>query len=141
MRAAPVVVVGSLSITTNTFAAEDVESLEKQLREEHAALSTQDCVTASQVRQPSEAPADVNLGMAGGQVAHVGALMAPGEMPVTLGTLADGFRYRNQLGMDAVLEALRLWREQRHEKLDVLLKYAHLRHAERAMRPYSEAMP
>jgi predicted transcriptional regulator of viral defense system len=56
-------------------------------------------------------------------------------------TLADGFRYRNQLGKDVVLEALRLWRERRRKKLDVLLKYARMRHVERAMRPYLEAMP
>ncbi len=55
-------------------------------------------------------------------------------------TLADAFRYRNQLGMDVVLEALRLWRERRRKKLDVLLKYARMRHVERAMRPYLEAM-
>jgi predicted transcriptional regulator of viral defense system len=54
-------------------------------------------------------------------------------------TLVDCFRYRNQLGMDVVLEALRLWRERRKKKLDVLLKYAHMRHVERAMRPYLEA--
>jgi predicted transcriptional regulator of viral defense system len=55
-------------------------------------------------------------------------------------TLADCFRYRNQLGMDVVLEALNLWRERRRKKLDVLLKYARMRHVERAMRPYLEAM-
>jgi predicted transcriptional regulator of viral defense system len=55
-------------------------------------------------------------------------------------TLADCFRYRNQVGMDVVLEALRLWRESRRKKLDVLLKYARMRHVERAMRPYLEAM-
>lgn len=55
-------------------------------------------------------------------------------------TLVDCFRYRNQLGMDVALEALRLWRERRRKKLDVLLKYASIRHVERAMRPYLEAM-
>ena len=55
-------------------------------------------------------------------------------------TLADCFRYRNQIGMDVVLEALRLWRERRRKKLDALLKYARMRHVERAMRPYLEAM-
>ncbi len=55
-------------------------------------------------------------------------------------TLVDCFRYRNQIGMDVVLEALRLWRERRKKKLDVLLKYARMRHVERAMRPYLEAM-
>lgn len=55
-------------------------------------------------------------------------------------TLVDCFRYRNQIGMDVVLEALRFWRERRRKKLDVLLKYARMRHVERAMRPYLEAM-
>lgn len=54
-------------------------------------------------------------------------------------TLVDCFRYRNQLGMDVVLEALRLWRERRRRKVDVLLKYARMRHVERSMRPYLEA--
>jgi predicted transcriptional regulator of viral defense system len=56
-------------------------------------------------------------------------------------TIADCFRYRNKIGMDVVLEALRLWREQRRRKLDVLLKYARLRHVERTIRPYVEALP
>ncbi len=55
-------------------------------------------------------------------------------------TIVDCFRYRNQIGMDVVLEAMRLWRERRRKKLDVLLKYARMRHVERAMRPYLEAM-
>ncbi|MEJ7734126.1 MAG: type IV toxin-antitoxin system AbiEi family antitoxin domain-containing protein [Polyangiaceae bacterium] len=55
-------------------------------------------------------------------------------------TLADCFRYRNQIGMDVVLEAMKLWRERRRRKLDALLKYARMRHVERAMRPYLETM-
>jgi predicted transcriptional regulator of viral defense system len=55
-------------------------------------------------------------------------------------TLADCFRYRNQIGMDVVLEAMKLWRERRRRKRDALLKYARMRHVERAMRPYLEAM-
>lgn len=55
-------------------------------------------------------------------------------------TLVDSFRYRNQVGMDVTLEALRLWRERRKKKLDVLLEYARMRHVERGMRPYLEAL-
>jgi predicted transcriptional regulator of viral defense system len=55
-------------------------------------------------------------------------------------TLVDCFRYRNQIGMDVVLEAMKLWRERRRRKLDALLKYARMRHVERGMRPYLEAM-
>ncbi len=42
--------------------------------------------------------------------------------------------------MDVVLEAMKLWRERRRKKLDALLKYARMRHVERAMRPYLETM-
>jgi predicted transcriptional regulator of viral defense system len=55
-------------------------------------------------------------------------------------TLVDSFRYRNQIGMDVVLEAIKLWRERRRKKFDALLKYARMRHVERAMRPYLEAI-
>jgi predicted transcriptional regulator of viral defense system len=56
-------------------------------------------------------------------------------------TVVDCFRYRNKLGMDVVIEALQLWRQRRKKKLDVLLKYARMRHVERALRPYIEVMP
>jgi predicted transcriptional regulator of viral defense system len=55
-------------------------------------------------------------------------------------TLVDIFRYRNQIGMDVTLEALRLWRDRRKKKLNVLLEYARMRHVERGMRPYLEAL-
>jgi predicted transcriptional regulator of viral defense system len=55
-------------------------------------------------------------------------------------TLADCFRYRNQIGMDVVLEAMRLWRERRRKKLGTLLKYARMRHVERGMQPYLQAL-
>ena len=53
----------------------------------------------------------------------------------------DCFRYRNKIGMDVVIEALRLWRQRRKRKLDLLLKYARMRHVERGLRPYIEIMP
>lgn len=55
-------------------------------------------------------------------------------------TVVDCFRYRNKIGMDVTLEAMRLWRERRRKKLDVLLKYARMRQVERGMRPYLEAL-
>jgi hypothetical protein len=42
--------------------------------------------------------------------------------------------------MDVALPALRLWCERRKKKLDVLLEYARMRHVERGMRPYLEAL-
>jgi predicted transcriptional regulator of viral defense system len=53
-------------------------------------------------------------------------------------TVADCFRYRNKIGMDVVLEALRLWRQRRPKKLDVLLRYARVRRVEKLIHPYLE---
>jgi hypothetical protein len=65
---------------------------------------------------------------------------APVRIYVPEKTLADCFRYRNQVGLDVVREAMRLWRERRRKKLDLLLRYARMRHVERAMRPYLEPL-
>jgi predicted transcriptional regulator of viral defense system len=54
-------------------------------------------------------------------------------------TLADCFKYRHKIGMDVVLEALRLWRERRGRRTEELLKYARHCRVERVMRPYLEA--
>lgn len=48
-RTGAAVVVATMFVATNAFAerqGEEIETLVKQLREEHATLSTQDCVTA-----------------------------------------------------------------------------------------------
>ncbi len=55
-------------------------------------------------------------------------------------TLVDCFRYRNQIGMDVVIEALLLWRERRRKRRYALMKFARMRHVERAMRPYLEVL-
>jgi predicted transcriptional regulator of viral defense system len=54
-------------------------------------------------------------------------------------TLADCFKYRNQIGMDTVLEALHLYRERKPLKVDELLSYARICRVERIMTPYLEA--
>ena len=54
-------------------------------------------------------------------------------------TLADCFKYRNKLGMDTVLEALRFYKEQRKIKVDALLRYAKICRVATVMRPYLEA--
>lgn len=54
-------------------------------------------------------------------------------------TLADCFKYRNKLGMDTVLEALRFYKEQRKIKVDALLRYAKICRVASVMRPYLEA--
>lgn len=55
-------------------------------------------------------------------------------------TLADCFKYRNKIGMEIALEALRLYRRRRRMKVDLLLKYAAVCRIERVMRPYIEAV-
>ena len=53
-------------------------------------------------------------------------------------TLADCFKYRNKLGMDVVLEALKLYRSQKKINMDKLLRYARICRIEKLMRPYLE---
>jgi predicted transcriptional regulator of viral defense system len=54
-------------------------------------------------------------------------------------TLADCFKFRNQVGMDTVLEALKLYRERKPLRVDKLLSYAKTCRVERIMSPYLEA--
>lgn len=55
-------------------------------------------------------------------------------------TLADCFKYRNKLGMDVVLEALKSCRAKKRFNLDMLLKYARVCRVEKVMKPYLEAI-
>lgn len=54
-------------------------------------------------------------------------------------TLADCFKYRNKLGMDIVLEALKLYRTQKKINMNELLKYARVCRIEKLIRPYLES--
>jgi predicted transcriptional regulator of viral defense system len=53
-------------------------------------------------------------------------------------TLADCFKFRNKIGMDVVLEALRLYKNRKRFNLGKLLQYARICRVERLMRPYLE---
>jgi predicted transcriptional regulator of viral defense system len=55
-------------------------------------------------------------------------------------TLADCFKFRNKIGMDVVLEALKLCRTRRQFDLGELLKYAKICRVEKVMWPYLEAL-
>jgi predicted transcriptional regulator of viral defense system len=55
-------------------------------------------------------------------------------------TLADCFKFRNKIGMDIVLEALKLYRDQGAFDIGKLLEYARICRVERTMKPYLEAM-
>jgi len=54
-------------------------------------------------------------------------------------TLADCFKFRNKIGMDVALEALKLYRTRKKFDLAKLLKYARVCRVEKVMRPYLEA--
>jgi len=54
-------------------------------------------------------------------------------------TLADCFKYRNKIGMDTVLEALTLYREQQKPRLRELNHFARICRVENIMHPYIEA--
>ena len=55
-------------------------------------------------------------------------------------TLADCFKYRNKLGLDMVLEALRLYRSRKRPNVGELMKFARVCRVEKVMRPYLEAL-
>ena len=55
-------------------------------------------------------------------------------------TVADCFKFRNQIGFDVALEALKLFRNQPTFKIPELLKFARICRVERIMRPYLEAL-
>jgi len=53
-------------------------------------------------------------------------------------TLVDCFKYRNKLGMDVVLEALKLYKSQKTFKLEKLIEYAKICRVKNVMKPYLE---
>jgi hypothetical protein len=55
-------------------------------------------------------------------------------------TLVDWFKYRNKLGIDVYVEALKLYRLRGRMNIGQLALYAGVCLAERGMRPYLEAV-
>lgn len=55
-------------------------------------------------------------------------------------TLADCFKYRNKIGMDIVLEALKFYKSRKRFNLAALLNYARICRVEKVIKPYLEAM-
>jgi predicted transcriptional regulator of viral defense system len=55
-------------------------------------------------------------------------------------TLADCFKYRNKIGLDVAVEALRFYRQRRQVRIDDLLRFAAICRVEKVMRPYLEAL-
>ncbi len=55
-------------------------------------------------------------------------------------TVVDCFRYRNKIGLDVALEALREYRRTRKANMDEVWYFASQTRTATAMRPYLEAM-
>ena len=55
-------------------------------------------------------------------------------------TLADCFKFRNKIGLDIGLEALKRYRETRSLEIERILAYARINRVEKVMRPYLEAI-
>lgn len=55
-------------------------------------------------------------------------------------TVADCFRFRNRIGIDVAIEALKLFHTRKKSSLRELIKYARLGRIERVMMPYLEAL-
>ena len=55
-------------------------------------------------------------------------------------SITDMFKYRNKLGLDIAIEALKTWRKQSGAKPDTLLGYARICRVEKILRPYLEAL-
>lgn len=55
-------------------------------------------------------------------------------------TIADCFKFRNKLGMDIVLEALKLYKVRKDFDVTKLMKYAKICRVEKIMKPYLEML-
>ncbi|MEC9407867.1 MAG: type IV toxin-antitoxin system AbiEi family antitoxin domain-containing protein [Pseudomonadota bacterium] len=55
-------------------------------------------------------------------------------------SIADAFKFRNRIGTDVALQALRNWRERPKPDISGLLRYARICRVENVVRPYLEAM-
>lgn len=55
-------------------------------------------------------------------------------------TVVDCFRYRNKLGLDVALEALRFYRERKPLKVDLLMEVARTCRVAATVKPYLEAV-
>lgn len=55
-------------------------------------------------------------------------------------TIADCFKFRNKIGMDVVLESLKMYREDRKYDVHSLLRYGKVCRVDTIMKPYLEAL-
>ena len=55
-------------------------------------------------------------------------------------TLADCFKHRNEIGLDTVLEAVRMYKAQGRVNADAILRFASICRVARVARPYLESL-
>ena len=55
-------------------------------------------------------------------------------------TIVDCFKFRNKIGMDVILEAIKLYRSQQKLKWNDIIKYARICRVEQVMKPYLETL-
>lgn len=55
-------------------------------------------------------------------------------------TIADCFKYRNKIGLDTAIEALKLYREKKRFISEELMQFARVCRVEKVIRPYLEAL-
>jgi len=55
-------------------------------------------------------------------------------------TLADCFKFRNKIGLDTIIEALRLYKEREKMNISKLLYFAEICRVSKVMKPYLEAL-
>ena len=55
-------------------------------------------------------------------------------------TLADCFKFRNKIGLDTAVEAIRFYRERMPLKVNDLIDYASICRVKKIIRPYLEAI-
>lgn len=55
-------------------------------------------------------------------------------------TVVDSFKFRNKIGLNVAIEALKLFLADRTRTVDELIKYAHICRVEKIMNPYIEAI-
>jgi predicted transcriptional regulator of viral defense system len=55
-------------------------------------------------------------------------------------TIADCFKFRNKIGLDTAIEALRFYCERKRVKTDELMRYATICRVNNIFRPYLEAL-
>lgn len=75
--------------------------------------------------------AGVEIKMIGGQ---------PVKMYCLEKTLADCVKFRNKIGMDVVLEALKMYTRRRSVKMDLLWEYAKMNRVEKILQPIMQAL-